>query len=356
MNMRSIIAVVSLGAAVIATAQDSAQPIESMPRDEKPAVEEAAPARPPATTPPAGNHRVIDLRGSQHSHGTAATVVVAPPVEPPSISELLERVNNNDAEAMRLLAKRYLEGDNDAGELARARDLYKSAAALGDADSMFEYAYMCNNGIGGPIDDAAALTWYTEAATKSQHVLARYNLGYMYQNGRGVDEDHKTALEWYYRAAEGGHAKSMYAIGYLLIYGRGVEHSTRNALKWFERSVENGHVDAMNMVALMNLEGLGIPKDVKTGIAWVRRAAESGSPLGMRNLGLLYYSGEYMEPDRVQAKKWFTAAASAGDAEATAWLTRMEEAEKKAAATEAAPGPKPEPAGDRDAAATTPAG
>jgi uncharacterized protein len=78
------------------------------------------------------------------------------------------------------------------------------------------------NGWGVEQDDAAAVQWFTKAATakpcqsdQSDGGLARaqFSLAVMYHHGRGCQQDIKKALHWYSAAAAQKHPKALYSLG-----------------------------------------------------------------------------------------------------------------------------------------------
>jgi TPR repeat protein len=98
------------------------------------------------------------------------------------------------------------------GNRKDARDAYKAAADLGDAEAQYKFAHYAEQGTGGEADDGLAAIYYEQAARQG-HVQAQYEMGSRYSAGRGVAVDKEKAAEWYQKAAEQGHAAAQFELG-----------------------------------------------------------------------------------------------------------------------------------------------
>lgn len=97
---------------------------------------------------------------------------------------------------------------------------------------------MYAEGTGVPRDPAEAATWYRSAAAQGV-ANALYNLGVLYATGRGVPRDDAEAQKWYRRAAEQGHARSQYNLGVMCANGEGVPQDDVQAHMWLELAAAN---------------------------------------------------------------------------------------------------------------------
>jgi len=88
-------------------------------------------------------------------------------------------------------------------------------------------------------DHAAALELFRPAAAAG-NAAAQYYLGMAYENGDGVAQDYAAATKWYREAAEQGSAQAQYRLGALYEYGKGVSQDYERAFMWFDLSSVSG--------------------------------------------------------------------------------------------------------------------
>jgi TPR repeat protein len=128
----------------------------------------------------------------------------------------------------------------NAGEYARARELWLPLAEAGDP--------------------------------RAQHAIAR-----LYEKGKGVDRDFKVAADWFLKAAEQGHADSEYRLAVGHVYGLGVKRDEAAALSWLRKAANHGHKRAQKMLARAYEDGrLGLVADPEQAKYWYDKA-NSGS-------------------------------------------------------------------------------
>lgn len=87
----------------------------------------------------------------------------------------------------------------EAGDFARALDLYERGAALGDAACCTGLGYMFDTGQGVEADKRRAMQCY-KAAWRSRDVAAANNIAILYREGG----DRRAMFRWFKRAAEHG--------------------------------------------------------------------------------------------------------------------------------------------------------
>lgn len=94
---------------------------------------------------------------------------------------------------------------------------YKKAAALGDADGMYNAGYLYFFGHSRndefPENKPAAVLWFKKAAEKG-HARAQYYLGLCYYEGMGTPKNIPMALQWWKKAAKQNQSEAEYALGY----------------------------------------------------------------------------------------------------------------------------------------------
>jgi len=125
------------------------------------------------------------------------------------------------------------------GEARSAVVTQERAAALGNADAMFELYVLHVKGYGVPQSDAAAHEWLVRAADLDQP-RALYNVAAGYATGRGFPKDGAAAAVYYERAANAGNAQAAATLGVMYLFGDGVDEDPAAAARWLARAEEDG--------------------------------------------------------------------------------------------------------------------
>jgi TPR repeat protein len=220
----------------------------------------------------------------------------------------------------------------------KAAELYKKAAALGNASGQFNYGQMilrqeitdqppsaalpwllkaaaqpqgnpqfpglpnvgvkeacvtlgdvyrdCKAGLRVP-DYAAAISWYRKAAEMGGCALAQNNLGHMYQSGMGVQVDMAEAVAWYGKAAEQGYGVAELNLASLLYSGKaGVQQDLGRALELARKAHSRGTPGAAALLSQLE-------PSTGTAVAKLREAAKAGDPEGCFWLALAHLKGLY---------------------------------------------------------------
>jgi uncharacterized protein len=84
-------------------------------------------------------------------------------------------------------------------------------------------------------DHAAALDLFRPAAADG-NAAAQYYLGMAYEHGDGVAQDYEASTKWYREAAQQGSAQAQYRLGAPYEYGKGVTQDYERAFMWFDIS------------------------------------------------------------------------------------------------------------------------
>lgn len=82
------------------------------------------------------------------------------------------------------------------GDTGRALVIWKDWAAKGNVDAAYNLAVIHQYGDGVPLDYAAAMQWYRQAADKGDKV-SQLQVGLMYQIGQGVVANEEEAHRWF---------------------------------------------------------------------------------------------------------------------------------------------------------------
>lgn len=141
----------------------------------------------------------------------------------------------------------------------KAKELFASSAAQGDASGMNSLAIYYKSGLGGlTIDLDKAFELYSKASQKGNGP-AHYNLGKMYFYGQGTDIDHTKALELFKLAEAEKNEAAYYYLGYLHLKGNDINKDYEKAKYYFELSIELAHsTDSAEQLAEMYILGLGV--------------------------------------------------------------------------------------------------
>lgn len=105
---------------------------------------------------------------------------------------------------------------------------HQKAAALGNADAMFELYVYYVRGIGTEMDEELAMDWNLKAANAGSD-RACYNLGTFYATGNGVPQDMDVAVQWYEKASQMGNFRATETLGLMYRYGEGVPEDVAKA-------------------------------------------------------------------------------------------------------------------------------
>jgi TPR repeat protein/uncharacterized RDD family membrane protein YckC len=251
-------------------------------------------------------------------------------VEEPDADEgdgLVERAQNGDAEAQRILGDFYAAGREIARDNGEAMRWYRKAAEQGDAAAQVMLGWMYDKGLGTEVNYGEALRWYRKAASQGD-LVAQERLSILYRLGRGVVSDagegerwaKKTAghreqvAEWYRRLADWGDPTAQNNLGNMYTNGDGVRKDIEKGIRWLRLAAEQGLKEAQGNLGRMYYEGGGVAKDYAEALGWYGRAAEQGDPTAQTRIGWMYRLGQGTARDEKVAFRWFRAAAEQGDA------------------------------------------
>eukprot|EP00742_Colponemidia_sp_Colp-10_P011747 GILJ01013098.1.p1 GENE.GILJ01013098.1~~GILJ01013098.1.p1 ORF type:complete len:1171 (+),score=101.33 GILJ01013098.1:479-3514(+) len=199
-------------------------------------------------------------------------------------------------------AHRARDGQGVPQDIQKAIRFYEEAAALNDAEALFNLGVILIEGRFGTkpnpykakeyLERAAAMSPYLMLAGKVKMMnlgvaLAQNSLGISYREGRGVDIDLKRAFKWFRKGARNGDSTSQNNLGYAYLNGDGVEIDYREARKWFTEAANAGITHAEGNLAMMFEQGLGGPVDLHSATKWYEKAAERGSYSAVQSLARL---------------------------------------------------------------------
>lgn len=197
-----------------------------------------------------------------------------------SESELRQRVETGDAEAMAMLCGTLLE-KNKGTECKEVLELAQKSADMN-----------CPSG--------------------------KNTLGYLYEIGYCVPQNQQKAFDLFKEAADENDPIAQYNMGRYHLNGIVVKEDTIKGLMFLEKSAMQGFPIAQYQLAFLYYGGNTIKKDVSKSIEWLTLAADQGVPTAQYDLSKFYYYGESGEitPDYNKAKELCRKAAEQRHAEA----------------------------------------
>lgn len=184
-----------------------------------------------------------------------------------SESELRQRVETGDAEAMAMLCGTLLE-KNKGTECKEVLELAQKSADMN-----------CPSG--------------------------KNTLGYLYEIGYCVPQNQQKAFDLFKEAADENDPIAQYNMGRYHLNGIVVKEDTIKGLMFLEKSAMQGFPIAQYQLAFLYYGGNTIKKDVSKSIEWLTLAADQGVPTAQYDLSKFYYYGESGEitPDYNKAKE-----------------------------------------------------
>ncbi len=230
--------------------------------------------------------------------------------------KLLKLIENNNANAMVVLADRYYEEEN----YLDASDLYEDAARLGHVEGAVKAGKMYVAGEVLEVDLAEAQGWY-ELAAKNGDPLGRYYYGVALQDGYSGEVEHDKAFVEFRASAQAGNAQAALRLAecYQCGYGTKVDH--KQAYEWYVKSADGGCRDALCALGSMYYQGNDyIAKDRKLALYCYLQAAYLLNSTAMEKLATIYHEGIDVTPSAKITEYWLVQAADHGSLMAEDWL------------------------------------
>eukprot|EP00475_Leptophrys_vorax_P041727 TRINITY_DN78771_c0_g1_i1.p1 TRINITY_DN78771_c0_g1~~TRINITY_DN78771_c0_g1_i1.p1 ORF type:complete len:217 (+),score=29.79 TRINITY_DN78771_c0_g1_i1:64-714(+) len=134
-------------------------------------------------------------------------------------------------------------------EPARALELLKTAAELGNADAQYRVGLYYDRGIVVSEDSKEAACWYLKAA-EGGSLSAQFSLGICYSKGIGVGQDDAKALEWLQKAGERDCDLALSSLGYFYEVGVCCDRDLDRALEYYTKAATLGNVFACQRLSM----------------------------------------------------------------------------------------------------------
>jgi hypothetical protein len=136
----------------------------------------------------------------------------------------------------------------DAGDYAKAFDIWLPMARSGDLAAAFNIGLMLRDGRGVPKDEVRALTFFKKAAERG-HVGSSVNLADMYYTGAGTKQNYLEAGRWLMILSRRGHYPSMYKLAQMFERGEGIERNEKAARTLYLLAYKGGYQLAGNRLS-----------------------------------------------------------------------------------------------------------
>ena len=237
--------------------------------------------------------------------------------EPVSLEPTLEEeaffgpAMRGEAWAQTKLGKLYVTASGDPRRLEQGVDLLRKAAEQNDAEAIYLLATMTAAGAGMEQSNVEAFEQMKRAADLG-FTDAQFALGTMCFEGRGTTKNETAAVNWLQKAATGGKKEAMFSAGRIML-ARPDPEMRAEGLALVNRAIENGHIQATLMLATAYGRGsMGMPKDEAKAEALLKPAAERGDADCQVTLASLYKFGDSFAARRDEAQAWLQRAADHG--------------------------------------------
>lgn len=224
-----------------------------------------------------------------------------------------------DAHAHSRLGYLYETGDGVAQSYEQARRNYEAAVAAGLVEARLRLAICHLEGWGGPVDKPA-FAREIRVAAEAGYQPAQYILARLFLLGFAVPKDREQSVLWFERAAAKGDAEAQVAAGITVANrDRGPQwhRDMELARTWFQRSAEQEYSAGMLQMAKTFLKGNRADRDWALGRRWLELATENGDAVAPYTLAL--YTLLHVDApsrDEAQARAWLKLSAERGESEA----------------------------------------
>lgn len=245
---------------------------------------------------------------------------------------LVKKAESADLPSMLELAKLYMQGTEAIPpNLEAARNWFYLAAQAGDADSMYQFAHMVQNGLGGDKNEALANEWFAKAYVAMEQQMKKaanphsaYWLGVMLQKGVGIEKNLPKALSFYEQSASLGHPRAQILAAIMYRDGVGCTKDNAKALAWFEKAATHGDCGAMMEIAFAYLQGKqSYPQNTAKALEYLNKAAQLNDPYALRELGAIYAEGILLPKDEAKALAFYQEATLLGEGDSAVALAKL---------------------------------
>ncbi|HSI10507.1 MAG TPA: tetratricopeptide repeat protein [Chthoniobacter sp.] len=195
----------------------------------------------------------------------------------------LEKAKEGDAQAQNVIARMLLKGRGVKMNVEEGIQWLAKAFATSPDSPEFQIALgdLYERGQDVAEDQKAAMELFRKAAAQG-NAEALYHMAELYDWGGGVKKDPAKAIELFRQAAEAGNVEAQFEIGVRLAQGRDVKEDYAEALQWLRKAAEKNQPEALGWMSAMYERGWGVPKDMVEAYCWDRLAVEYHTTSGNR--------------------------------------------------------------------------
>ena len=196
-----------------------------------------------------------------------------------SESELRQRVETGDAEAMAMLSS-IIQITHKETECKEALELAQKSADMNCPSGKNTLGYLYDIGYCVPQNQQKAFDLYKEAADENDPI-AQYNMGRYHLNGIVVKEDTIKGLMFLEKSAMQGFPIAQYRLAFLYyVGGNTIKKDINKSMEWLTLASNQGMPEAQYELSKIFYHGEGdeIAPDYKKAKDLCRKAAECGLP------------------------------------------------------------------------------
>ncbi|MFG1352074.1 tetratricopeptide repeat protein [Xanthobacter autotrophicus] len=194
--------------------------------------------------------------------------------------------------------------------------LFRTGAAMGDAESQYQLAGALRDGWGVPKDTVAAADIYCAMTADP----AQYECGKLVAMGLARDKDAKKGIANLARLAAIGNRAAQAELGYYYLNGYYTDKNIAEGARLTALAAKQGISSAQYTMGAMAERGIGAAKDLKVALEWYDKAAQEGYAPALVAAGRLLEDDQAGPPDLLKAMEYYRRAADLGSADAkTRW-------------------------------------
>lgn len=196
-----------------------------------------------------------------------------------SESELRQRVETGDAEAMAMLSS-IIQITHKETECKEALELAQKSADMNCPSGKNTLGYLYEIGYCVPQNQQKAFDLYKEAADENDPI-AQYNMGICHLNGFVVKKDTTEALKYIEKSAIQGIPVAQYQLGGLYYNGgKAIQKNISKGMKWLTLASDQGMPEAQYELSKVYYYGESgeVTSDYNMAKDLCRKAAEQGLP------------------------------------------------------------------------------
>src|ERR1700674_1777497 len=218
-------------------------------------------------------------------------------------------------------ADKYRLGSGVVRNEAKAAQLYRKAAGMGNAEAETRFAEALFDGRGVARDPAESRAWL-ERAARQGHARAECDLGVMLTSGLDIAQDRAKGLEYFQAAARLGDGHAEDNLGQLAESGFITDPSSSEAYMHYLKASEMGSAWGAYNVARMHERGIGVYKNPAEALRWYMKVASIADPdlpgqwsdlrseagaIAAANfrIGDMYAVGNGVPMDTNEAERWY---------------------------------------------------